>query len=158
MTRALAIAALLSLAMTSTAAAIGSFGNRGNWSTLSVETLQQLPSPVSAAIRAAQRACGDDEARARTGFLRYFKAGNGQAFVSLHFDQFHCTHSAALCNSAGCVHRVFVTNARGQAREVWHAQVHELGMDERAGRAALKLECDDVCNSMLLWNGSSFSK
>jgi hypothetical protein len=158
MKRALAIAALLTITMPSTAAAIGSFSNSNSWSTLSAEMLHELPSPISSAIRAAQRACGDSEARAQTGFVRYFKADNGEEFVSLHFDRFHCTHSSALCNSVGCLHRVFVTGRRGEAREVWHAQTHELGMDRRSGRAALKIDCGNFCNSMLLWNGSRFSK
>ena len=152
-----AIAALLALAMPSMAVAKGSFSNQG-WSTLSAETLQHLPSPIGSAIRAAQRACGDDEARARTGFVRYLRAGNGSQFVSLNFDRFHCTHSQALCNSDGCMHRVFVTNGRGQTREVWHAPAHEFDMDNRAGQAALKVNCDDGCGPALLWKGNQFSR
>ena len=92
------------------------------------------------------------------GFYDYLRAGNGQKFVSLHFDQFHCARSSALCSSTGCMHRVFVINGSGQAREVWHAQVHEINMDDRAGRAEVDVNCADFCASRLLWNGSRFSK
>ena len=159
MKNTLAITALLALAITSPAAAHGGpVSNRNDWSTLSGESLQQLPPQISAAIRSAQRACGEDKPQTRTGFLRYLTAGNGQKFVSLHFDQFHCARSSALCSSTGCMHRVFVINGSGQAREVWHAQVHEINMDDRAGRAEVNVNCADFCASRLLWNGSRFSK
>jgi hypothetical protein len=56
------------------------------------------------------------------------------------------------------MHRVFVVNGSGQAREVWHAQVHEIDMDDRAGRAEVNVNCANLCASRLLWNGSRFSK
>jgi hypothetical protein len=153
----LAITALLSFAITSAAEARGGT-TRFEWSKLSAETLQELPPQISSAIRSAQKACGDDEPRVRTGFLRYLKLHDGQEFVSLHFDQFYCTRFSALCSSAGCMHRVFLADGRGRAREVWHAEVHEIGMDDRAGRPALNVNCDDFCGSPLLWDGSRFSK
>ena len=58
----------------------------------------------------------------------------------------------------GCMHRVFVINGSGQVREVWHAQVHEINMNDRAGRAEVNVNCADFCASRLLWNGSRFSK
>lgn len=158
MKNVLAITSLLALAMTSAAAARSSVSNRNDWSTLSAERLQQLPPQISSAIRSAQKACGEDEPRVRTGFLRYLRAGNGQEFVSLHFDQFHCARPSGLCSSAGCMHRVFITGGRGQAREVWHAQTYEIDMDENAGRATVNVSCGDFCSSKLRWNGSRFSK
>ena len=152
------VIALIVLAMTSPASPRGSVGPRNDWSTLSAEKLQHLPAPISYAIRAAQKACGDDEPRARTGFLRYLRAESGQEFVSLHFDQFHCSQPSALCNSAGCTHRIFLTDERGQTREVWHAKAHEIDMDDEAGRAAVNVNCDNSCVSKLLWNGNRFSK
>jgi hypothetical protein len=157
MKNTLAIAALLSLVIVSATEAKGAFP-RDEWSKLSAEELQQLPPQISSAIRSAQEACGDDEPRVRTGFLRYLKLRDGQEFISLHFDQFYCTRSSVLCNPAGCMHRVFLINGRGHAREVWHAEVHEISMDDRAGRPALNINCDDVCSSPLLWNGNRFSK
>ena len=154
----LCVVTLVVLAMTSAASARGSVGAQNDWSTLSAEKLQHLPAPISSAIRAAQRACGEDEPRARTGFLRYLRAESGQEFVSLHFDQFHCARPSALCNSAGCIHRIFLTNGRGQTHEVWNAKAHEIDMDDKAGRAAVNVNCDDFCTSRLLWNGNRFSK
>jgi hypothetical protein len=54
------------------------------------------------------------------------------------------------------MHRVFVVNGSGQAREVWHAQVHEIDTDDRAERAQVNVSCADLCASRLLWNGSRF--
>lgn len=155
MKKTLAATTVLALAMTSAANARGGI-NRNEWSTLSAETLQQLPPQISSTIQAAQKACGQSEPRVRTGFLRYLKGNNGVEFVSLHFDQFQCA-SSALCSSTGCLHRVFVTNGR-QAREVWSGRVYEIGLSDRLGRTALNIGCDDFCNSSLLWNGSAFSR
>jgi len=76
MKNTLAITALLALATTSPAAAHGGpVSNRNDWSTLSGESLQQLPPQISAAIRSAQRACGEDKPQTRTGFLRLPQGG-----------------------------------------------------------------------------------
>ena len=152
------IITLIVLAMTPPASARGSVSTRNDWSTLSADKLQHLPAPIGSAIRAAQKACGDDEPRARTGFLRYLRAEIGQQFVSLHFDQFHCAQPSALCSSAGCMHRIFLTDERGQTREVWQAQTHEIDMDDKAGLAAVNVNCGDFCASRLLWNGNGFSR
>ena len=155
--KTLALSALFALAGISSASALSSMGGRNDWSTLSAERLQQLPSQISAAIYAAQKACGEDEPRIRTGFLRYLKVQDGKEFVSLHFDQFRCARSSALCNSAGCLHRVFVSNRRQQAREVWRGQVYEIDMDDHAGRAIVNIRCGDSCASRLRWNGRALS-
>ncbi|SIO61406.1 hypothetical protein SAMN05443247_11890 [Bradyrhizobium erythrophlei] len=157
MKKILAVTALFALAVTSPAAALSTMGGRNDWSTLSAERLQQLPPQISAVIRAAQKACGEDEPRVRTGFLRYLKVQDGKEFVSLHFDQFHCARSSALCNSAGCLHRVFVSNGRQQAREVWRGQVYDIDMDDHAGRATVSIRCGDSCASRLQWNGRALS-
>ena len=157
MKKTLVIAALFAVAFACAAVARSPLGTRNDWSTLSAERLQQLPPQISSAIRTAQRACGDDEPRIRTGFMRYLKARNGE-LISLHFDQFYCSRSWALCNSAGCLHRVFVSNGREQTREVWHGQVHDIDMDDQAGRPTVKIHCGDSCNSTLQWNGRGFSQ
>lgn len=154
--KTLAVTALFALAINSSASALGSMGGRSGWSTLSAERPHQLPPQISAAIRAAQKACGEDEPRVRTGFLRYLKVRDGSEFVSLHFDQFHCARSA-LCSSAGCLHRVFVSKGRQLAREVWCGQVYEVDMDDYAGRAIVTIHCGDSCASRLQWNGRALS-
>jgi hypothetical protein len=155
MKKSLAVAALFALVVSSSASALSS-GSRSEWSTLSAERLGQLPLQITSAIRAAQRACGDDEPRVRAGFLRYLKGRNGEEFISLHFDQFHCARTTALCNSAGCLHRVFVSNGRQQAHEVWRGQVYDIDMDDVAGRAGVNIRCGDACASRLQWNGKAF--
>jgi hypothetical protein len=154
----LALSVLLALAVSSPASAFGSLGARNDWSTLSTKRLQQLPPQISSAIREAEKACGDDEPRARSGFLRYLKARNGEEFISLHFDQIHCTRPSALCNSAGCLHRIFRSDGRQHVREVWHGQVHDIDMDADAGRPSVNIHCGDTCASRLRWNGKTFSK
>ena len=145
----LIVTALFALVVTSSASALSSMAGRNDWSTLSAERLRQLPPQISAAIRAAQKVCGEDEPRVRTGFLRYLKVQDGKEFVSLHFDQFHCARSSALCNSAGCLHLVFVATRRRQAREVWRGHVYEIDMDDHAGRAIVNIRCGDSCDSRL---------
>jgi hypothetical protein len=56
------------------------------------------------------------------------------------------------------MHRIFLTDERGQTREVWQAQTHEIDMDDKAGRAAVNVNCGDFCASRLLWNGNGFSR
>ncbi len=153
----MAVTTLFVLAITSSASALSAIGGRNDWSLLSANRLQQLPPQVSSVIRAAQRACGEDEPRVRTGFLRYLKGRNGEEFISLHFDQFHCARSAALCNPAGCMHRVFVSNQWQRAREVWRGQAHDIDLDDVAGRASVTIYCGDTCSSRLHWNGTAFS-
>lgn len=154
MKRILAVSALFALMVSSSASALSS-GSRSEWSTLSAERLQQLPLQITSAIRAVQKACGDDEPRVRAGFLRYLKGRNGEEFISLHFDQFHCARSSTLCNSAGCLHRVFVSKGR-QAREVWRGHVYDIDMDDFAGRAGVNIRGCDACTSRLQWNGKTF--
>jgi len=158
MKNTLALTVLLAVAVTSSAAARSSSAARSDWSTLSAEKLQQLPSAVTSAIRAAQKICEDDEPRIRTGFLRYLKGRNGEEFISLHFDQFHCTRSSALCSSAGCVHRIFRSSGQQHIREVWHGQVQDIDMDADAGRPSVNIHCGGSCTSRLEWNGRAFSQ
>ncbi|MGY3610714.1 MULTISPECIES: hypothetical protein [unclassified Bradyrhizobium] len=158
MKNSMALTMLFVLSITSSASALSAIGSRNDWSVLSTDRLQRLPQQVGSAVRAAQRACGEYEPRVRTGFLRYLKGRNGEEFISLHFDQFHCARSSALCNSAGCIHRVFVSKQRQQAREVWRGQVHDIDMDDVAGRASITIHCGDTCSSRLHWNGNAFSR
>ena len=155
MGRTLAVTALLVLAVTSSASALSSPG-RNDWTTLSAEKLQQLPRQVVFAIRVAQKACGDDEPRVRTGFLRYLKSQSGEEFISLHFDQFHCNRHQAICNSAGCLHRVFVSTGRHPVREVWHGQAYDIDLENQSARPSLNVHCESSCTPRLQWNGQSF--
>jgi len=61
------------------------------------ERLQQWPSSVRVAILNAQKICGEDSIRVRSRFIRYLKDANGNEFVALHFEQFHCANRPALC-------------------------------------------------------------
>jgi len=38
-----------------------------------------------------------DSIRVRSRFIRYLKDANGNEFVALHFEQFHCANRPALC-------------------------------------------------------------
>jgi hypothetical protein len=78
------------------------------WSDLRVERLQQLPSPVRAALLNAQKTCGEESISVRSGFIRYLKDANGNELIVLHFDQFHCANGSALCTSSGCLHQIFL--------------------------------------------------
>jgi len=81
---------VLVLVIVSTGAVAFSTTAGDRWSDLRVERLQQLPSPVRAALLNAQKACGEESISVRSGFVRYLKDANGNELIVIHFDQFHC--------------------------------------------------------------------
>lgn len=133
-------------------------GAHDDWALLPAARLKQLPPPVERTIRAAQKACGDDQIRVRTGYVRYLPGAHGGTFVSLHLDQIHCNNRAALCRADSCRHHVYLASGPAGAREVWHGYAQEIDLDHAAGATALTLRCGDVCQATLRWNGRQFGR
>jgi hypothetical protein len=126
---------VLVLVIVSTGAdAFSTTATGGRWSNLRVERLQQLPSPVHAALLNAQKACGEESISVRSGFIRSLKDANGNELIVLHFDQFHCANRSALCTSSGCLHQIFLARRGFVHREVWHGHVQEVDLMSRGGR------------------------
>lgn len=133
-------------------------GAHSDWTPLTTERLKQLPPAVERTLRAAQKACGDDEIRVRTGYVRYLPGAHGAAFVSLHLDQMHCNNRAALCSAGSCLHHVYIASGGAAAREVWHGYAQEIDLDHAAGATALTVHCGDACQRTLHWDGRQFGR
>ncbi len=144
------------VAVSTDASAFSSSAPQGGWSNLTSERLQQLPSSVRTAIVTAQKVCGEESISVRSGFIRYLKDVNGDEFVALHFDRFHCANRSALCISTGCLHQIFVARSGLAHREVWRDHVQEVDMTNETGRMSANVECSREgghCATMLRWNG-----
>ena len=131
---------------------------QGKFSPLSDERLQQLPPAIHKAFKAAQRLCMDDAIDVRTGYLRYIIGPRGEEFIAIHFDQFRCSNSQALCSPKGCLHRVFISRA-GALREVWRGNVFEIDMSIDAGVPSIDVNCSRdglFCRHKMQWDGKRF--
>ena len=117
----------------------------------------RLPPAIRTTLESAKRACGDEYISVRNGFLRHLQ-GRAEEFTAVHFDEIGCANRAALCSSAGCLHRIFVTRGSSQ-REVWRGRASEIDMSIVAGRPSIEVHCGDFghgCCRRLTWNGSRF--
>jgi hypothetical protein len=144
------------MAMSPGARAFSSSPSQGGWSNLTTERLQQFPSIVRAAIINAQKTCGEESIGIRNGFIRYLRDANGDEFVALHFDQFHCANGSTLCTSSGCLHQIFAARDGRTYREVWYDHVLEVDMTNETGRMSASVRCGGEgkhCATMLRWNG-----
>ena len=148
------------VAASTDASAFSTSQSRSGWSNMTSDHLQQLPSSVRAAIVTAQKACGEDSITVRSGFIRYLKDGNGDEFIALHFDQFHCTNPSALCTSVGCLHQIFVARGNLAHHEIWRDHVQEVDMTNEAGQMSASVECNRrgiYCATLLRWNGKQLA-
>lgn len=113
---------------------------------------------VRSALESAKRACGNEYITVRNGFLRYLQGPVGEEFTAVHFDEIGCANRVALCSSAGCLHRIFVTRG-GLQREVWRGRASEIDMSIVVGSPSIEVHCGDFghgCCRHLTWNGSRF--
>lgn len=125
---------------------------------LSSGQYSRMSPAIRSALEMANRSCGDEYITVRNGFLRYLQGGTGEEFTAVHFDEIGCANRAALCSSAGCLHRIFVTRGSSQ-REVWRGRASEIDMSIVAGRPSIEVHCGDFghgCCRRLTWNGSRF--
>ncbi len=131
---------------------------QGKFSPLSDERLQQLPPEIQKAFIAAQLLCMEDAINVRTGYLRYIRGPRGEEFTAIHFDQFRCSNSQALCSPKGCLHRVFISRG-GTLREVWRGDVFEIDMSIDSGVPSIDVNCSRAelfCRHKMLWDGKRF--
>ncbi len=115
--------------------------------------LEMLPAEIRADVRKWDAACGGSTAAAQR-FALYLTAA-GTEFVALHFDDFRCRSAAALCNSAGCLHQVYV-GAGGRYRRVLTVHVHDVRLSSSNNQAFLELMDVNGISRTLRWNGSRF--
>ena len=152
----IALTTSLLLASASNAFAFSFAGPHSDWTPLPVERLKQLPPAVERTLRAAQKACGDEQLLVRTGYVRYLPGAHGGTFVSLHLDQVHCNNRAALCRGDSCLHHVYIASGPVEVREVWRGYAREIDLDQAAGATALTGHCGDACQATLHWDGRQF--
>ncbi|UWU88924.1 hypothetical protein [Bradyrhizobium sp. CB1015] len=115
--------------------------------------IEMLPAEIRADVRKWDAACGGSIAAAQR-FALYLTAA-GTEFVALHFDDFRCRSAAALCNSAGCLHQVYVA-AGGRYRRVLAVHAHDVRLSSSNNQAFVELMDVNGSGRILRWNGSRF--
>ncbi|MBR1128946.1 hypothetical protein [Bradyrhizobium iriomotense] len=115
--------------------------------------LDMLPAEIRADVRKWDAACGGSIAAAQH-FALYLTVP-GAEFVALHFDDFRCRGGAVLCNSAGCLHQVYVATA-GRYRRVLAVHAYDVRLSSANGQAFVELMGEDGNRRTLRWNGSRF--
>ncbi|WP_456746952.1 hypothetical protein [Bradyrhizobium sp. USDA 4354] len=115
--------------------------------------LDMLPAEIRADVRKWDAACGGSIAAAQH-FALYLTVP-GAEFVTLHFDDFRCRNSAVLCNSAGCLHQVYVATA-GRYRRVLAVRAYDVRLSSSNDQAFVELMDVNGNRRTLRWNGSRF--
>jgi hypothetical protein len=130
------------------ASARGSMATERPWAS---EHIEGLPADIRRDIVARERACGN-AAAAGHYFSVSIEAG-GRRFVSLHFEDFVCANRAAVCNSGGCLHEVYLESG-GRHRLVFSVRARDVKMTDGAA-AGLEVNYG-TSNRFFRWNGARF--
>lgn len=148
--RGAGLAALLAAGLADgEALARGRAGFENPWA---AEHVDALPADIRRAITARERACGN-----RAAASHYFSVSieaEGQHFIALHFEDFACANSAAVCTPGGCLHEVYLAG-RGGHRLVFSARAEDVRMTNNRGILRLEVMSRGAMHS-LRWNGSRF--
>ena len=131
------------------ATARGSFATEKPWA---AEHIEALPTDIRHAVAKRERACGGQAAAGH--YLSVEIDASGRRFIALHFENFHCPGSRAVCDSTGCLHEVFVESAGRQAR-VFAINADEVKMTNLGGTAGLEVTRGGT-KTILKWNGRQF--
>ncbi|UQR67049.1 hypothetical protein LRP30_18115 [Bradyrhizobium sp. C-145] len=115
--------------------------------------LDMLPAEIRADVWKWDAACGGSIAAAQH-FALYLTVP-GAEFVALHFDDFRCRSGVVLCNSAGCLHQVYVATA-GRYRRVLAVHAYDVRLSSANNQAFVELMDVKGRSRTLRWNGSRF--
>lgn len=116
------------------------------------EHIEGLPVDIRRRIVALERACGNPAAAAHY-FSGTIEAG-GWRFLSLHFEEFACSNRAAVCDSNGCLHEIYVESRSGY-RVVFRTKASDVRMTNDKGIAEIEVSQRDN-RQTYRWNGRSF--
>ena len=127
----------------------GSFATEKPWA---AEHIDALPADIRHTVTKHERACGGQAAAGH-----YFSVeidASGRRFIALHYENFYCPGSRAVCGSTGCLHEVFVETAGRRAR-VFTINADEVKMTNLGGKAGLEVTRGGI-KTALKWNGRQF--
>lgn len=117
--------------------------------------LEMLPPEIRAEVRKWEAVCGGSVAGAQR-FALYLTVPSAQ-FVALHFDDFRCRNKTVHCDTAGCLHEVYVST-KGRYRRVLAVHAYDVRLSSFHNQAVLELLDVNGNSRALLWNGSRFVK
>ncbi|WP_157644252.1 hypothetical protein [Bradyrhizobium sp. WSM2793] len=115
--------------------------------------IDMLPDEIRADVQKWNATCGGSIAAAQH-FALYLTVPRAE-FVALHFDDFQCRSRAVLCNSAGCLHEVYVATA-GRYRRVLTVRTYDIRLSSVNNQAFVELLDRNGTSRKLRWNGSRF--
>lgn len=131
------------------AAARGGIHGENPWA---AEHIEGLPLDLRRDVDVHARACGNAPA-ARHFFSTSISVG-GQVFRSLHFEEFRCDGYAAVCNTNGCLHEIYL-ESNGRYRRVFGIYAHDVTMLSERGALAVEVS-GGRSGGIYRWNGSRF--
>lgn len=152
--RVLALSVMIATLISSQypAAARGSFATENPWA---AEHIDALPPDIRRAVARRERACGGGTTAARHYFSVSLDA-SGRRFIALHFENFHCPSSGAVCNPTGCLHEIFVEKT-GRQVLVFAASAYDVKMTNIGGAAGLEVTRGGT-KTAFKWNGRQFMR
>jgi hypothetical protein len=115
--------------------------------------LAMLPPEVRAGVLKWNAACGGPIAAAQR-FALYLTVPSAR-FVALDFDDFQCRNKAVHCDTAGCLHEVYVSWG-GRYQRVLAVRAYDVRLSSSHDQAFLEIQNTNGNSRRLRWNGSRF--
>lgn len=116
------------------------------------EHIEGLPDDVRRRVAVLERDCGNPAAAGHY-FSGLIEAG-GWRFLSLHFEEFACSNRAAVCDSNGCLHEIYVESRSGY-QVVFRTKASDVRMTNDKGIAEIEVSQRGNMQTYR-WNGRSF--